>query len=382
MERKKRTVQLIKGKETFAEYTFSVAMFLELIVMITDHCASWTLPYRGRVTHVAFLLFCIKMLMTRYDYKQIFTIAFSVGLGIVSYLTCGDEYVIRAVVFVAAGIGIDLSRNYRIIFWGMLIGTITIVSLALLGICGDIVDIRHYGRGMVEARYCLGFNHANNVHCTIWYLIVMFLLYNKRITVKGCIFVMALNALLYLLTRSRTGLITIGMTMIGLLCMHFYEKRINRFIMALLAFVELLIAVILTMYAAVSLAVRLPIIRYIDKLLTGRLEMVSERAYIQLWKWFPPFRQSPEVDNAFAGITYSYGIVVGIFLVITIIYCIYEKCRDDDKVALLVLLSVICMIFMESTYVFNTSLLCNVLLVLLWKDTDKADDLDMKEKSV
>ncbi len=377
-----KTIQVFKTNDIVPEILFSMAVILELAVMMTDHFASWTIPYRGRITHVAFALLCVKILMTKYDYMQLTIMALSGMLGIISYYTCGDEYVIRAVVFVAAAVGVNKIRNLRIVFWGTIVGSVIIILLALLGICGEVVDVRHYGRGIVEARYCLGFNHANNVHCMMWYIITIFLLFRRYISKTGIIVCMLGNVILYYFTRSRTGLLLVFITLLGVVCVRYFGKIFNRVVLLILVLIELVAALVMTMYAAIYLAINLPVISFVDKLLTGRLEMVSERAYVQLWRVFPTAAVSSDVDNAFAGITYSYGIIVGIFLVGVIVYCAIRKYRQNDRLSLVMLFSVIGIYFMESTFVLNISLLCNVLLLLLWNYTEDNKKHSDKDESI
>lgn len=377
-----KTIQVFKTNDIVPEILFSMAVILELAVMMTDHFASWTIPYRGRITHVAFALLCVKILMTKYDYMQLAIMALSGMLGIISYYTCGDEYVIRAVVFVAAAVGVNKIRNLRIVFWGTIAGSVIIILLALLGICGEVVDVRHYGRGIVEARYCLGFNHANNVHCMMWYIITIFLLFRRSISKTGIIVCMLGNVILYYFTRSRTGLLLVFITLLGVVCVRYFDKIFNRVVLLILVLIELVAALVMTMYAAIYLAINLPVISFVDKLLTGRLEMVSERAYVQLWRVFPTTAVSSDVDNAFAGITYSYGIIVGIFLVGVIVYCAIRKYRQNDRLSLVMLFSVIGIYFMESTFVLNISLLCNVLLLLLWNYTEDNKKHSDKDESI
>ena len=177
---------------------------------------------------------------------------------------------------------------------------------------------------------------------------------------------MITNLLLYYLTRSRTGVLIIGITLIGTFCLQSFSKVFNRILLAMTAILELVIAIVTTMYAAVSLAMRIPVISTIDRLLTGRLEMVSERAYVELWSMWPAARPSPEVDNAFAGITYSYGMIIGVLLILTVLFCICYGFIKNHSQILLSVIMVIGMIYMESTFIFNISLLCNMLLILLW----------------
>ena len=45
-------------REKIGYYLFFSGIMLELLVMVTDNASNFTIPYRGRLTHVAFLLFC------------------------------------------------------------------------------------------------------------------------------------------------------------------------------------------------------------------------------------------------------------------------------------------------------------------------------------
>ena len=56
------------------------------------------------------LLFCVKILFTHHTKLQWGILIASGVLGAVSYLTCGDEYVIRTVVFIFAAKGIELKK--------------------------------------------------------------------------------------------------------------------------------------------------------------------------------------------------------------------------------------------------------------------------------
>ena len=55
-------MQIIKNKEKIGNYLFFIGILLELIVMVTDHVSFMELPFRGRFTHVAFVLLGIKIL--------------------------------------------------------------------------------------------------------------------------------------------------------------------------------------------------------------------------------------------------------------------------------------------------------------------------------
>ena len=362
---KGNTIQLIKGKEKIAEVIFTSAIILELIVMMTDHLASWTIPYRGRVTHVAFILFCIKILMTKYEWNQIIMILLTGMLGVASYFTCKDEYVIRAVVFLAATVGVETDRNIRIIFWGTLIGMLLIIALAVLGVCGTVVDVRDYGRGLIEARYCLGFNHANNVHCLLWYIVALLVLFKYdclKVWHLICLFV--LNIGVYFLTSSRTGVMATAIVIIMAIVIKVCEKPVVKRLYMITAFMALVSCIIISLRAATVVPFYDRYQMTLNRLLTQRLEMVWEHMPMSTWVIFPGPRTSEYVDNGFVSLTYIYGTVVGILFCVLIVYSIYESYKKDMMYVMIVLISSIFVVFMESTCMINISILCNMILIL------------------
>ena len=56
-------------RDIIGYYLFFAGVMLELLVMVTDNAANFTMPYRGRITHVAFALFIIKVLISKYQVK-------------------------------------------------------------------------------------------------------------------------------------------------------------------------------------------------------------------------------------------------------------------------------------------------------------------------
>lgn len=362
---KDKAIQLIKGKENIAQYVFSVAIVLELIVMMTDHLASWTLPYRGRVTHVAFVLFCVKILMTRYDLKQAGLAALAGMLGVISYCTCKDEYVIRAVIFVVAAIGTDAKRNLKIILWGASIGTAMIILLSLFGICGNVVDIRHYGRGMVEARYCLGFNHANNVHCMLWYMVsILIMIKHDKLKVLHYLSLFVINVGMYFFTFSRTGFLATSIILIMSILARIKTIRGLKQLYFVTAFLSLFSCIAVSVRAATVIPVYDKYQAKLNNLLTGRLEMIWEHEPMSTWVLFPGPRISEYVDNGFVSVTYIYGIIIGLLLCVLIAFEIYGAYKKDNIFLLIIVIGNIFVVFMESTFIFNVSLLCNMILIL------------------
>ncbi len=371
-------MQIIKGKEKTAEVLFTIGIILELIVMMTDHFASWTLPYRGRATHVAFVLFCLKILMTKYDYKQICMITLAGILGVASYFTCGDEYVIRAVVFVAAFKDVNYKRILRVVLYGTMTGTVIIVVLALLGICGDIVEIRDFGRGVEEARYRLGFNHANNVHDVFWYMISLYILIRRdKMKCVDYLVMTVANIGLYLLTASRTGFASAQSIILGIAFISYLPFVKKWLLPQIVCIIALVSTVFLTVYGSIYNVVESGFVAKADRILNSRMEMLTEHANFKQWLLFPPSRSAEFVDNGFSSVIYCYGTVIGVLFIFAILIKILMLIKSGDAITSVVFFGAILVTFMEATFVINISLLCNLLLILFVCDNRYVNNYDI-----
>ena len=136
-------------RDIIGYYLFFAGVMLELLVMVTDNAANFTMPYRGRITHVAFALFIIKVLISKYQVKEWLAL-FGFGmLGAISYLTCDDEYIIRIVAIIFASKSVEISKILKCILFTTVVASFITILLSIGGISGQICETRHYGRGMV-----------------------------------------------------------------------------------------------------------------------------------------------------------------------------------------------------------------------------------------
>ena len=359
-------MQIIKNKEKIGNVLFLTGILIELFVMVTDHACFIELPFRGRFTHVAFVFFCIKILMTNYTKYQWIAMVLGGVLGSISYLTCDDEYIIRAIVLIFASKDIELKRTLKIILCGTLLGTITIVGLAFFGIAGDMKTVADFGRGGVETRYVLGFNHANNVHDMMWYLLALLLLLtHDKWNWKYYLLTTIGNIGLFFLTVSRNGMLAVQLLIVGSLIMQYFPKF--RIIKSpyILGSIGLGICLWMTWLGGKYGAVNSSLTAFFDRFLTNRLEMIWEFAPISTWKLFPEGRELHYVDNGFATLFFHYGYVVGIVYIVMLLYMLYCLYKRQDGVGLCVFVTAIFITFIETTFIFNTSLLCNVVFVVM-----------------
>ena len=365
-------------REKIGYYLFFAGIMLELLVMVTDNAANFTIPYRGRLTHVAFLLFCIKILFTKYKVKEWLTLISLTFIACISYLTCDDEYVIRVIAFLFAAKGIELDRIFRVILVSVLVSTLVIATLSFFDISGSLMETRHFGRGDVETRYMFGFNHANNVHDILWFVFSLAIMTNKEKlkNLEVILFGIA-NFILYLFTRSRTGVIAIMLLVLLVLFIKNSRVSISSILLFIISIVSFVCTVGLTLHASYYNVYTSRLVNILDPYLTGRLQMLTEHAFIEDWTWFPEARSTEYVDNGFSTVFYCYGIVIGILLLILILKLIYILFVSRDDYLAIVLIGIILVLFMESTFIINVSLLFNMLILIaadvVWKD-DRIND--------
>ena len=369
-------MQIIKNKEKIGNLLFTVGVFVELLVMVVGHSSFIELPYSGRFTHIAFAILCTKILFTYYTKKQWCVLFISGILGAVSYLTCGDEYVIRAVVLIFAAQGIELKKTLQMVLYGMLSGTVLIMGSSLLNVAGDVKIIADFGRGGIETRYVLGFNHANNLHDVIWYILSMFLLLTyRKWNWKGYLLATVGNIGLFMLTASRNGMIAVQLLLVACFAMQYFPEMNKMKFPYVVAGIGLAGCLWMTWLGGAYGAVNSKLAAVFDRFLNNRLEMIWEFSPVSEWKLFPEGRELLYVDNGFATLFFHYGYVVGMAYIAMLIYMLYCLYKKQDGVGLCVLVTTIFITFIETTFVFNTSLLCNmafIVMMLCWNSKQEA----------
>ncbi len=373
-------MQIIKGKERIGNILFTAGLVLELIIMLAGHCSWITLPYSGRVAQVAFVLFGCKILTTRYSIREWGIIAVMGILGVISYVTSHDEYVVRAVVMVIAAKDIDEIFNVKIVFYASAVASLLIIILAALGIQGQVMDVRDYGRGGIEARWCLGFNHANNLHCVYWYLTAL-LLYVRKGILKwwGYVLILTANVMLFVLTASKTGLIATTLLIAAVAVCQWKKEIANRWWPYILGIVSVIACVAMTILGA-TYGNANGASRFLDRFLNQRLNMCHDIAYIGDWTFFPGPRELRKiVDNGMASFAYIYGIVFFVILVAVIIYMMIRAHSEKNVMLLMLTVTFTYVWFMESTFAMNTSLLCTLLYIILFNRWYKSELIQQEE---
>ena len=160
---------------------FFTGLTIELLILLADKSAL-TNPVEGRLFQLTFLIFAVKVCMTRYTVKEWAIIALFEILGVISYLVTGRNEIIRIVTMIAACRDTGERAIFSYMFKVVLTGCLLIISLSVSGVLGAVKLTGIFRGDVEETRYCLGMGHPNSLHCMFFMLVLLFLyLYGKKI---------------------------------------------------------------------------------------------------------------------------------------------------------------------------------------------------------
>lgn len=351
-------MQLIKRKEWLGSIAFYIGLVIHLLLMAVGY-GDWGIPFHGRLMQIAFLFFCVKILLTYYSKAEWLAMILLGGLGVLSYVGTGDEYVVSVIVMIFAAKNVDMRRVCRLIFCTALAFTVVTAVLSLLGIGGVPVDIRDYGRGGEEARWCLGFGHANNLHGTVWYLtaLAVFLFFEKM-DWRHYLLLTAGNLVLYYFTISKGGLIATQLVIVAALLLRYIKPLVEQ---AWIYWCGVLGIVGVFLISMVSVSVEWTtssVLRLLDRLFTGRINLAYQHAHISMWKMISCAGEFGDtVDNGWVTMFFRYGYVFGILFVLFHLYLVYRAWKGKNGILLVLVITCVFYTFMEASYTVNSSYL-------------------------
>lgn len=328
-----------------AYYCFYAAVIIEVLLVLIDKSA-YTNPFTGRAFQITFLLFLIKMCLTKYTPKEYGTIFLFCVIGAVSYFVTDRNDIIRIVMFIAACKDIDMKKCLKLVFYMTLAGCIVIILLSVTGIYGTVSLTQEYRAGEVETRYTLGMGHPNALQCMVWALTTLGLyLYEEKMKWYHYLAVLAVNVAFFLLTNSRTSLLVT----ILIIALAFVQKvKMSAVVRRLSAAAEIFLTVMSIAGSVVIAGCAYRIYDYIwnwdrskitlffvklNDLLNGRIRILVENdtfeGTIQTWSLFSqPEHMERYFDMGWVRLFYWYGIIPScafIVVLLGIMYYCYKK---------------------------------------------------------
>ena len=347
-----------KRKELFSKIAYScfyIGVIIEVLMVLVDKSVLIN-PIEGRLFQLTFLLFLIKVCLTRYSRKEYLVIAMFLGLGAISYFVTGRNEMVRIVMFIAACKDVDMKKCLKMVFYLTLSGCLLIMLLSVFGIGGDMALTQEYGRGSVETRYVLGMGHPNALQCMVWALTVLFLyLYGEKMKWYGYPVVLGINLFFFLLTDSKTSLFaTIFAVLYGGIYRFTHNDTIKRIcnisgIMIALGSVAISIFIAGNAFHvynydwSVDRSFWPTFLKKLDGILTGRIRCLTENesweGTIQTWKLFSEPANNYYFDMGWIRLFYWYGIIPATIAVIVLTALLFYCTRKKKYMELVMIVS-------------------------------------------
>lgn len=357
--------------EKIGNICFWIGIFIEILAVIIDK-SDYINPYESIIFRTAFVLFCIKILTTKYTAKQWVCMA-AVGLiAVISYFVNEKDEVVRAVVLVAACKDIDIKKLISFIFYVTAAGCAVIFLLSVTGIYGKMTVTANFGRGpspgIVETRYCFGMGHPNAFQCMILMITSLILYVDfERLDLIHFILLLFFNFLSFKYTDSNTSMIVAFLMISGVAFMKYCKAVRDNKILYILPALLLVALVILSAYGShVGRGQDGDFIFRLDYLLNGRFQYANivENAQIENWKLFGMASNQEFFDQAYIRLFYWYGIVPAVLYILGNLYLIYQSYRHKDY-PLLVIVTAYAVFSIMEAHLVSVYLLRNYLLILL-----------------
>lgn len=375
MEKKQKIIQKI------AYGSFYLAVIIEILMVIIDKSA-YTNPIEGRLFQITFLLFFVKVCLTKCSWKEYITIFMFCVLGAISYFVTDRNEVIRLVMLVAACKNVDMRKCLKLVFFMTVAGCVAIILLSLTGVYGDMARTMDYGRGGVETRYTLGMGHPNALQCMVWALTTLGLyLYGKRMKFYGYLLLLIVNGGFFLLTDSKTSFLVTIVTI-------FLAALANRKTPLIFSKIGALLGAAITAFSiAISVNIAANAYRiydfiwffkweppitdfylWLNDMLNGRIRILVENdgfeGTIQTWTLFSRPENNYFFDMGWIRLFYWYGIIPAtIFLLVLLVVFVY--CYRKRQFGAIVMITSFALYSVIEAHAFSVYLGRNYVFFLL-----------------
>lgn len=337
--------------ETVGVYFFWATFLFELVYLVFRK-SDFYLPQEDYWIYATMVCYAIKLICTKYTKKEWIWTAVLLGISVLAFLAAGNINYMRVALFVLSSKGINRKSVMEMTGLSIFCMTMLLLTRCLLGIQGTLVDIGEFGRGVTEMRYRFGFSHANQLHYAVFCLMAIYLwTKGKDTNWKQYFILLVCNTSLLMLTRSRTGALTVYLMILGSVLMH-YSRRLRES-----NWVYNLGYVALAGVTGIALIGRFvdtdhvlyPYLWKVDMALTGRLNLAYRTSPrpLQLFS----NRAGGQTDMGLITQANSNGVVITVLFLIAIIGLLYEIRKRKEGASYVLLLATLLYILTENQQV-------------------------------
>ena len=199
-----------------------------LIIITINYSLQGTLisnPLRGFNIAVALVcsVFCI--FLKKYSRAKLVSVFFIYLFGLVNYLITGYTDFLMLILAVFMADEIDVDKLLNILFFERLLIFSAANIGALIGILPITVEQINKHINIVTA-YAPGYAGANTYSCQVGILLLLYLARKrKNINIMHFLVIIGAESITYMITRSRTGLFLIVLTLFGIFILNEFGNR-------------------------------------------------------------------------------------------------------------------------------------------------------------
>lgn len=355
----------LRDESPLPRLAFYIGLTIELLMVIIDK-SNYVNPIEGWLFRVTFLLFAAKLLFTKYELREWAAILLLEGIAFVSYRITGENELIRIVTFVAACRGIPLREALKYTFYVTFAGCLCIVMLSVTGIYGDISLTQAYGHESMEetiyigkemteeTRFTLGMGHPNALSCMAFMLTALGVyVWFDKIKWYVYLFLLLLHAGVYMLTRSKTGMLITAAFLLGAFLMSLVKPFREKAFLYLCGFLVFSLCIAFSVDAAVCAQrvrdaqwneffylnprdnTHIVTLAKIDRHINGRIRSLTDSDHndgmIQTWSAFSnENNMNYYFDMGWVKVFYRYGVIPGALYVAAHFLLLWRLWRRRD----------------------------------------------------
>lgn len=321
-------------KNRISKYIFFIALVLLLFV---DYISATSIPhpYTGRVFQATIILLGIKILMTRYTWREWMILGIGAVLAVASYFAIDSYFVCLLIMLIMASKDIALRSILRIYFSVVSCISLIVMVLSASGICGDMYIEKNFREVGIEKRYCMGYTHPNSFHIIViqLLLVVIWLLWDKLEWYYFILFI-ALNMLVFCFTDSRTNVILGSAMLIALMVFKVYPQLTQKIGIYIFGGVGYAGCIVLSLLA-VLVGHTVPILDKVNELWTNRIMLAYAARLDSKLTLFSGADYQINCDMGFVNCIYSYGIVITIMVVLLMLLYLVSVSKNKDYLGLI-----------------------------------------------
>jgi hypothetical protein len=284
-------------------------------------------------------LLALKIICTDYDKREIVISAALLAVSAMSCIASKDMTWVFNVLVVISMKDVKVDDILKGMFWMALLGFAMVTISSLLG-KGDIAILeKDYGRGGVEARYCLGYGHPNQLHLYFFRVVLLGVgAYFDRIKWPHMVIIFMLNLLLYGLTASRTGTL-MGMALVAIwFWYHYLPNFVKSRGWKICLFIGVT-AMVLFPFVYGFLYENSEILQQVNQWMTGRLQLGMQALSqfpITLWGNDSELNYGYSVDMGGLHILLYNGVVISVLYWTGILLCLWKGLKENRTYMIMV----------------------------------------------